>query len=502
MRRRFLNKNDQVVERGPSYLTIEALEDGLQAKLSINACEYRVDNGDWKTLSKETYTVAINKGQTLSFRGNLTPNSSNGIGTFSISKKCNLKGNCMSLLFGDNASNEYSLLNKSYAFYLLFEGVKTIINVSPTFLPATILGPYCYWSMFANCSNLVNSPDLSSLNLHSNCYRTMFKGCSSLTKLPKILPATTLTENCYQYMFQNCTSLTAITTELPAATLVKGCYSCMFNGCSNLTTPPNLSSVRTLAPECFYGMFAGATKLTEIPIDYLPFTKLEDSCYRALFKNCTNLTTPPHLPANVLKDKSYYEMFYGCSKLNYIKMLATDISASDCLYNWVYGVSSNGTFVKHPNMNSLPSGTNGIPSSWNVEDDFTPVECTSLTIAAEDVSGRDTTTIITYTAVVNGYDANNNPVTVTITGTVISEPFPQNTSETETIIRTISYTYMGVTATTTITQGVWINNYYTVNLNDNWRISNSISNPDSTTYDGVYESYSNYNINYGTAKCI
>lgn len=50
---------------------------------------------------------------------------------------------------------------------------------------------------------------------------------------------------------------------------------------------------------------------------------------------------------------------------------------------------------------------------------------------------------------------------------------------------------MGVTATTTITQGVWVNNKrYTITLNDNWQLSNK-PNPDSSLYDGVYESYSN-----------
>jgi hypothetical protein len=39
---------------------------------------------------------------------------------------------------------------------------------------------------------------------------------------------------------------------------------------------------------------------------------------------------------------------------------------------------------------------------------------------------------------------------------------------------------------------VWKN--YTVTLNNAWRKSTSVSNPDSSQYDGVYESFSNYNI--------
>ena len=104
-----------------NHLTIEALEDGLTVSLSRNACEYCVDGDyNWKSLAAGTATESINTGQTLSFRGNLTPNISNGIGTFTISKKCNLKGNCMSMLFGDDAADNFSLEGKNYAFYHLF----------------------------------------------------------------------------------------------------------------------------------------------------------------------------------------------------------------------------------------------------------------------------------------------------------------------------------------------------------------------------------------------
>ena len=43
------------------------------------------------------------------------------------------------------------------------------------------------------------------------------------------------------------------------------------------------------------------------------------------------------------------------------------------------------------------------------------------------------------------------------TGTGVSESFEQNTSTTSTVQRTISFTFFGQTATTIITQGVWIN---------------------------------------------
>ena len=123
-----------------NYLTIEALEDGLTASLSVNTCEYCVDgDGNWYTISAGTTTRSINIGQTLSFRGNLQPKSPLGIGTFTISKKCNLIGNCMSMLFGNDAANNTSLTGMSYAFYKLFYSCSNIVTVSNNFLPATTL---------------------------------------------------------------------------------------------------------------------------------------------------------------------------------------------------------------------------------------------------------------------------------------------------------------------------------------------------------------------------
>lgn len=306
MRRRFTSKMNK-----KSYLTIYALEDGLTASLSDNACEYCIDDdGNWLSLDAGSTTESINAGQTLLFRGNLIPITGVGIGTFTISKKCNLEGNCMSMLFGDDAANNRSLIVKVSAFYKLFYNCTNIVNVSSNFLPATTLAKLCY--------------------------SYMFYGCTSLTTAPA-LPATTLASSCYSYMFNGCKSLTTA-PELPATTLTNECYRCMFYGCSSLTTAPKF-----------------------------PATTLATNCYYQMFRFCSNLTTAPELPATTLADYCYSYMFSNCSKLNYIKMLATDISARWCLDSWVYGVASTGTFVKNPAMTSLPTGASGIPGGWAVQ---------------------------------------------------------------------------------------------------------------------------------------
>lgn len=215
-----------------NYMTILALEDGLTASLSTNACQYCIDgDGNWIDLPAGTATQSINSGQTLSFKGNLTPKSRKGIGTFSISKKCNIEGNCMSLLFGDDAVNNNSLSGTSYAFYSLFQNCTTITQVSESFLPATELGTHCYNQMFYGCTGLTTAPTLPATTLAASCYYRMFYKCTKLTKAPELL-ATTLSGSCYYGMFQSCSNLNYIkmlATYMPTP-------GCLYNWVSGVSS--------------------------------------------------------------------------------------------------------------------------------------------------------------------------------------------------------------------------------------------------------------------------
>ena len=302
-----------------SYFTIEALESGLSVCLSTTGCEYCVDNdGNWKTLSAYIYTVSINAGQTLSFRGNLNPVVDVGIGTFTISKKCNLKGNIMSLLYGDNFADKTDLTGKDYAFYNLFKNCTTVINTINLILPATTLVMRCYSGMFRDCTGLISAPELPATTLTSWCYTGMFWGCTSLTTAPE-LPAYNIDERCYYYMFKNCYSL------------------------------------------------VNAPKI-------LPATKLYDACYSMMFEDCHVLETAPELPAIDLVIRCYRGMFSRCYKLSYIKALFTyvpTIESYPSTFYWVDGVSNTGTFVKNKNaniadLNSSSFGYSGIPTGWTV----------------------------------------------------------------------------------------------------------------------------------------
>ena len=317
-----------------NYLTIVALEDGLTAKLSVNACEYCVDgDGYWKTLPANTETEVVDTGQTLSFRGNLIPDSTNGIGTFTVNMYFNLKGNCLSLLYGDNAVDKQPL--RGAAFKHLFAGCDKLLNAKEIVLSVKSIGYESCHSMFKDCKNLITTPKLNATILSGYSYYRMFYGCSSLITAPE-LPATTLELACYREMFYGCTSLTTA-PELSETTLASNCYNSMFYNCTSLTTAPKL-----------------------------PATVLTSYCYSNMFYGCTSLITAPELPATVLRGSCYFQMFNGCSKLNYIKMLATDITATYCLAYWVSGVASSGTFVKNKYATWDVRGASGIPDGWEV----------------------------------------------------------------------------------------------------------------------------------------
>ena len=196
------------------YVTFEALEDGFTFSLSRNNCEYCIDGDDnWTTLTSGNTSNIINSGHTISIRANCTISSSTGttggIGTFTLSKKCNVRGNSMALLYGDSGKDNLSLNGKSYAFNRLFNNATNLISVSSDFLPATTLSTYCYYYMFYGCTGLTSAPKLPATTLQQYCYYYMFRGCSSLTTAPDLL-ATTLQRYCYQYMFQNCSKLNYI----------------------------------------------------------------------------------------------------------------------------------------------------------------------------------------------------------------------------------------------------------------------------------------------------
>ena len=203
------------------YLTIEALADGLTAKLANYDIEYCIDgSGEWKPLAAGTNTEAINAGQTLSFRANFTKYDTSR--RFTISKSCNVLGDPMSLYVGDNAKNTTSY-KYNYSCAYLFYNCTTIVDASKLNLSRTPRTYTCYY-MFYGCKGLKNPPELPATTIAASCYRRMFQGCTAMTKAPT-LPALTLYSNSYEYMFVSCSKLAEITmlaTDVSASNCLLG----------------------------------------------------------------------------------------------------------------------------------------------------------------------------------------------------------------------------------------------------------------------------------------
>lgn len=361
MRRRFMVADEKL--NVDNYLTMAALEDGMTVSFTTNKIQYSIDGSTtWNDLAVGASTPAINTGQVISFKAEgLVPNSSSGIGTFSVSKNYDLKGNVMSMVYGDNADKMTELTN-AYQFYRLFFGSKTLQTVSKDFVPATTLSDYCYFMMFDGCSSLSTTPNLPAMVMKNHCYGDMFYGtnitsapelpsttlavgcyygmfcdCKGLTTLPN-LPARTLAERCYASMFQQCRNLVNVPSDyLPVTKLEEQCYWQMFCYCDKLATLPNLPAT-TLARSCYNGMFAHSFALTSIPNNYLPATTLAQGCYQNMFYNCRALKTVPTnlLPATILGGQRCYDgMFEDCVSLtNAPDLPATDMITNPC--SWCY----------------------------------------------------------------------------------------------------------------------------------------------------------------------
>ena len=395
------------------YLTFEALESGTFTLTigsyvttgDVVSVSYSLDNGEtWTTTNnvqgqKVTITTpTVNAGDEVLWKGNAVrmSNSNSSIQTsvFSSSGDYSVKGNVMSLLYGDDFNDKTFVNGKNFSFSCLFRESKKLISAKNLSLSPTTLTQHCYYYMFYNCSNLTDAPELPATTLTYGCYSNMFYGCTSLTTAPE-LPATTLTQNCYEsmfwgceslttvpelpattldsgcyrHMFRNCTSLVNAPSELPATTLTSSCYYNMFAYCTSLTTAPELPAT-TLAYDCYNGMFYNCTSLTTAPV--LSATTLASYCYSLMFSYCTNLTTAPALPATTLASFCYYDMFRGCTSLTVAPELPATSLADGCYYSM---------FARCTSLTVAPE----LPATTLEDNCYNEMfyNCTSLTIAPE-----------------------------------------------------------------------------------------------------------------------
>ena len=304
--------------------------------------QYSKNGLNWTTitLSSTAYTITLNKGEKVYFRGNegvfnywYSGGKKKAITTISANQTHTVGGNINTLL---DYQDPYGLTLPQGAFNSIFENNTKLTSASDITLPPSVDG-----------------------SLSTYCYLYLFKNCTNLSTVPKSIPAKKQGQDSCNGMFQ----YTAITTApaLPATILGNGCYIDTFHGCSKLVNPPELPAT-TLKPNCYRALFARCTSLVNAP--ELPATTLADGCYRELFFGCTSLINPPELPAETLTTRCYQSLFYGCSKLNNVTVYANDISATNCTTNWLSGVASSGTFNNYGSATYTTDSPSGIPTGW------------------------------------------------------------------------------------------------------------------------------------------
>ena len=356
--------------------------------------QYSKNGLNWTTitLSSTAYTITLNKGEKVYFRGNegvfnywYSRGAKKAITTISANQTHTVGGNINTLL---DYQDPYGLTLPQGAFNSIFENNTKLTSASDiTFLPSVdgSLSTYCYLYLFKNCTNLTTvpksipakkqgqdacngmfaytaittAPTLPATTLSNGCYYSLFEGCSKLVNAPA-LPATEMKPNCYRSLFYGCTSLVN-PPKLPATKMAMGCYQQLFRNCSKLVNAPALPAT-VLAQNCYQGIFQDCTSLVTAP--KLPATTLATNCYQNAFLDCINLVNPPELPAKVLVEGCYRSTFQGCSKLNNIKVYANDISATNCTFRWLYNVASEGIFNNYGSATYTANSPSGIPTGW------------------------------------------------------------------------------------------------------------------------------------------
>lgn len=220
------------------------------------------------------------------------------------------------------------------------------------------------------------------------------------------------------YSFYNCDKLADV--SLPNATTI-GEYA--FEGCTNLNS-----------------------------LDLLKVTQIN---YQA-FYNCKNLSA-----AKLPKVKNIdSNAFYGCSSMASV-IVGTELEdkTAICTLGSTSSLpSSIGViYVPYNLQGKYKTATNWSSFASKIQGYEQPVACQSLTITADDVKGYQTTTTIHWEATCTySIEGMMQSGTMVFKGDVVSDAFGKNPSSDSSRSIEVSYTFLGQTATTTITQDKYV----------------------------------------------
>lgn len=302
-------------------------------------------------------------------------------------------------------------------------------------------------------------PGMSSNRAHYLWDQT-FKDCYNLVSIS--IPQVTLI---YDYAFTNCKSLKAVIfPRHPATSSHNSVKNNICAGCSSLKV---LSIPKQY--KYIYGFVGSGVSRAVIP-----FITGSNN-----FKDCISLQEV-RLGESITQ--IYSSNFYGCTSLIHFKFPTRISSISEqafanCSNIRLYDFSKATRIPTLDNINAF-TGINDtckilVPynlyyqwkdsNNWaryadHIIMNYTPVECTSLVITADDLErGNDNLAVVTWTAITNGTILDGTSVeNITLSGTARVNVGYNETAES--VTKEVSYTFLGVTVTTSITQGAYIKN--------------------------------------------
>jgi len=233
------------------YFTVELLANGsfLWKMLGSDASytiEYSKNGGSWTSITSSTDGVSLTgvSGDKFRFRGNnvrYTINSSTynrNYSYFDFTVKCNIYGNIMSLINGDNFVGTSLTSSNTYAFCSLFKPTNTakgsyLNDASGLILPiGSTTG--CFRAMFASSKTMINGPKEVRLTENGTathvCYY-MFQDCDMMEVGPDLPTENNTGQYIYQQMFNGCNILKSVKCMLnnPTFTNTGTCLNMFYN---------------------------------------------------------------------------------------------------------------------------------------------------------------------------------------------------------------------------------------------------------------------------------
>lgn len=240
------------------YFTVELIETGtflwkMTGSGASYTIEYSKNGGSWTSITSDTTGIIITgvSGDKFRFRGNNVRYTVNNSSTynrnysfFDFTVKCNIYGNIMSLINGDNFIGTSLTSSNTYAFCSLFKPSNTTtgsyLNSANNLILPTGSTTGCFRAMFAFSTRMIDGPKEIRLSENGTathvCYY-MFQSCNMMEVGPDLPTEANTGQYIYQQMFNGCAVLKSVKCLLnnPTFTTTGTCYR-MFYGVSTAGT--------------------------------------------------------------------------------------------------------------------------------------------------------------------------------------------------------------------------------------------------------------------------